>query len=176
MEASMVKNLIPWDWFKGVETDSKRTPASIINQPFSKLYSEMEKIAQDVFNEYLPDIPKTSELGVNFLTPRLNISETEKEYKVSVEIPGVKEKEIDLSINKNVLMIKAHKKEEKEDKDERYHRIERYYGTFQRSIALPEDAKQDSVEAKFKDGVLNIIIEKNKEMQSNIKKIEVKGE
>ncbi|WP_161791816.1 Hsp20/alpha crystallin family protein [Candidatus Jidaibacter acanthamoebae] len=176
----MAKSLIPWDWLKD---NGKRNQVSIRREDpsFSKLYSDMERMMNDMFNDYLPTFPRERGKGadIDFLTPKINISETENEYKISAEIPGVEEKDIDLSINKGMLLIKAEKKEEKEEKeekDEQYHRYERYYGTFQRTISLPEDIDENSIKAKFKGGVLNITIKKNKEAQPATKKIEVKGE
>ena len=173
----MAKSLIPWDWLKD---NGKRSQVSIRREDpsFSKLYSDMERMMNDMLNDYLPTFPGGRGKGadIDFLTPKINISETENEYKISAEIPGVEEKAIDLSINKGMLLIKAEKKEEKEEKDEQYHRYERYYGTFQRTISLPEDIDENSIKAKFKGGILNIAIKKNKEAQPATKKIEVKGE
>lgn len=173
----MAKSLIPWDWFK--DNDKKNQMGmERKNLPFSGIYSDMERMMNDMFKDYLPTFPKERFKGMNidYLTPKVNISETDSEYKISTELPGVEEKDIDLSINKGMLSIKAEKKEEKEEKDEQYHRYERYYGTFQRNIALPEDTDESSIKAKFRGGVLNITVKKNKEAQPAAKKIEVKGE
>ncbi len=178
----MARNLTPWNWFKSNENENnKRRQISRLGErgPFpSGLYSDMERMMNEMFDEYLPIFQKERSMGydLDFITPKINISETENEYKMSAEMPGVKENDIDLRIDKGILTLKAEKKEEKEEKDERYHRLESYYGTFQRSIALPEDIKEDSIEAKFKNGILNIIIKKSKESKPDVKKIAVKSE
>lgn len=176
-EDDMARNLLPWDWFK--DEESKRGQITHRNDfpSFSRIHSEMEKMMNDMFKDYLPSLSKNSgkALGMSFLTPKINISEKEDTYKISAEIPGVDEKDIDLSMSNGMLNIRAEKKEEKEDKDEQYHRYERYYGTFTRSISLPDNIDENSIEAKFKNGVLNISIKKSKEAKSATKKIEVKG-
>lgn len=104
--------------------------------------------------------------------PSVDLSETNKEYIVRAEIPGVDPKDFDISLNNNVLTIRGERKHEKETKDEDFHRIERVYGTFTRSIQLPGEVKEDKVSANYKNGVLEIILPKVKE--EAVKKIPVK--
>ena len=105
--------------------------------------------------------------------PVMDVSETGKEIVVHAEIPGMDSKDIDISLNGRVLTIKGERKQEHEDKEKSYHRIERSYGSFSRSFELPADVDADKVKASYKDGVLVLNIPKTKEQ--SVKKIEVKS-
>ena len=106
------------------------------------------------------------------LFPVLNISETKKEITVKAEIPGVETDDLNVSLDGRTLIIKGEKKQEKEDKDENYHRMERSYGYFSRTAQLPADVDPSKVEASYKKGVLKVVLKKTKE--SEAKKIEVR--
>jgi HSP20 family protein len=99
------------------------------------------------------------------LAPRIDVSETAKELRLAVELPGVEEGDIDVSLTGNELTIKGEKKsgrEEKKDQEEGrvYRRIERTYGAFQRTVTVPFDAEPDKVAAEFRNGVLTITLPK----------------
>ncbi|MBC7360089.1 HSP20 family protein [Desulfacinum infernum DSM 9756] len=106
------------------------------------------------------------------IVPAFDISETDDKIVVKADLPGVDVKDLDISIANNVLTVKGEKKQEKEEKGESYHRIERRFGSFARSITLPVDVKAEGVEAVYRDGVLRIEIPKAE--SSRPKKIEVK--
>ncbi len=103
--------------------------------------------------------------------PKVDVGESKKEITVNAEIPGVDSKDIDVSIDGRLLTIRGEKKQEKEEKDSNYHRVERSYGSFRRTVSLPADVDEDKVEAKYKKGVLKIKLKKAKGSES--KKIEV---
>lgn len=90
----------------------------------------------------------------------LNISENEKAFSVALEVPGMDEKEINVQVMGNQLVISGEKKFEEEKKEKDWHRVERQYGSFQRSIALPTGLRTDSIEAVYKKGVLTLTIPK----------------
>lgn len=131
-----------------------------------------DSIFDDLFNE-LYSLPTSflSKTGVN-LSPRVDISETDTEYKIEAELPGINQKEIDVKIDNNILTIKGKKEDSKEEKDKNYHLRERYYGSFQRSISLPNNIDPDQIKASFEHGVLNITVPKNNKRIP--KKIEVR--
>ncbi|MEO0238111.1 MAG: Hsp20/alpha crystallin family protein [candidate division WOR-3 bacterium] len=102
-------------------------------------------------------------------TPSMDISETDKEFLVTVELPGMKKEDINLSIDNNVLTIEGERKSEKEEKGRTFHRIERSYGKFYRSVTLPKKVDEENIKATFKDGLLNITLPKvEKEKVKNI--------
>ncbi len=106
-------------------------------------------------------------------TPAVDIYETENSLVVTAEIPGVSEKDIEVKIENNQLIIKGERKFEKEAKEENYHRIERVYGSFYRSFSLPNTVDHDKVKAEYKNGVLKITLGKREEVKPKQIKIEV---
>ena len=106
------------------------------------------------------------------VVPAFDISETEKEYVISGEIPGIEPNDLEVTLNDGILTVKGEKKQESEEKEENYHRVERHYGSFQRSFRLPENIKRDDLDASYKDGILKLTLPKSE--QSEVKKIEVK--
>ncbi len=95
-------------------------------------------------------------------SPVADISETEKEYVVKAELPGVKREDIKVTQEEGVLTIEGERKYEKKEKDEKVHRVERFFGSFTRSFSLPEDADAKNIRADSTDGVLNVHIPKLK--------------
>ncbi len=94
--------------------------------------------------------------------PAADISETEKEYVVKAELPGIKREDVKVTLENGVLTIQGERKLEKEEKDEKTHRIERFYGNFCRSFNLPDNADAASIRAESKDGVLKVHVPKLK--------------
>ena len=106
--------------------------------------------------------------------PAINMSESDNEFLVTAELPGITEKDIDLAVSNNNLLIKGEKKQEAEDSGTGWHRVERSYGKFQRSIPLPQEVDAENIEADFKNGVLSIHLPKLPEQKSGMKKIPIK--
>ncbi len=107
------------------------------------------------------------------LFPSVDISETPQQYNIRAEIPGMKKEDTKISVNNNVLTISGEKKSETKTDDKKFHRVESYYGSFQRSFVLPDGIKTDKVEANFKDGVLTIAVPKSEEAKSKTVEIKV---
>ncbi len=92
--------------------------------------------------------------------PAVNISETEKSFEVSMAAPGLSRKDFNVSVDDGLLTISSEKKEEKETKEKDYTRQEYSYSSFSRSFALPENVKDDEVNARYEDGVLKVTLAK----------------
>jgi HSP20 family protein len=105
--------------------------------------------------------------------PSVDVSEGKKEITVRAEIPGMEAKDIDISLNGKWLTIKGEKKQEKEEKDKNYHRVEHAYGCFHRTVELPVEVDAEKVDATYKKGVLKIELKKTRESAS--KRIEIKS-
>ena len=132
----MMRALAPW---RGMET----------------LRQEMERVFDRFFE------PRWDEFeAVGAWAPKLDFSETKDAYLVKAEVPGVEQKDISVSIQDQMLTIKGEKHKEKEEKDEKYHRVERSWGAFARTIALPAGVDTEKVNATFKDGVLTVKLPK----------------
>ena len=104
--------------------------------------------------------------------PAVDITEDEKEYLIKVELPEVKKDDVKVTVENGVLTITGERKFEKEEKNKKYHRIERAYGSFVRTFTLPDDVEDGKVNAGFKDGVLKVQLAKSEKAQP--KTIEVK--
>ena len=142
-------------------------------EPFKSLHQEIDRVF-DSFTEALPWAGrKAGGNGLGRLSPQIDLSETEKTVEVSIELPGVDEKDIDVTVTDDVLTIKGEKKDETEDKGKDYHVIERSYGAFQRILALPCEVDADKVDAKFDKGVLKISLPKLPEAISKSHKIKI---
>jgi HSP20 family protein len=115
-------------------------------------------------------VPETYATG-----PSIDVRETGKGLEVTAELPGVDEKDVDVTLANGVLMIRGEKKHEREETEEGYHLMERSYGSFSRSIPLPFDVDDKSVSASFDKGVLRITLPKSPEAESHVRKIAVKG-
>ncbi len=134
---------------------------------------------EDRFDRYTRAMGWPSGRGQEFITtgdwsPRVDISETDHEIVVKAEIPDVKKEDVKVTVDSGVLTIQGERKQEKEEKGKKFHRIERSYGSFVRSFTLPDNIDEAKVKATFKDGVLNLQIPKTAETKP--KAIEVKVE
>jgi HSP20 family protein len=105
--------------------------------------------------------------------PSLDVSETKTDIVVKAEVPGMDPKDIDISLSNEVLTIRGEKKQEREEKDENYHLVERSYGGFTRSLRLPSEVKTEKISASYKDGVLKIVLPKSEEAKKKEVKIKV---
>jgi HSP20 family protein len=108
-----------------------------------------------------------------FSAPAIDMSEDDKAYKISAELPGLDAKDVDVSITGNTLVLKGEKRQEKEEKEKNYYFSERAYGSFQRAFEVPSSVDHDKVSADFAKGVLTITLPKTPAAQKQQKKIEV---
>jgi HSP20 family protein len=104
--------------------------------------------------------------------PSVDVSETEGEYQIKAEIPDVKKENVKVTLEDGVLTIQGERRQEKDEKDKKYHRVERSYGSFVRSFTLPDLVDEEGVKAEFKDGILNLQLPKSEKAKP--KAIEVK--
>lgn len=143
--------------------------------PFFALQHRMNRMLDDFFRGFdIEPLGRFASEGA--FVPQMNISEDDKEIVISTELPGIDEKELDISITKDALTISGEKNTETEENKKNYHRIERSYGSFSRSIVLPDGIDESMAEAELKKGVLKIRIPKTTEARSKRRKIEVKGD
>ncbi len=152
----------PSNWFTH-EDDDKSLAVRRDITPRDMFHSEVDRMFDNFFNSFgfpaMPSLFAGSGGGDILLKPSLDLSASDTEYTVAVELPGVDEKDIAIEVNQNTLTISGEKKRESEDKDEKgMYRVERSYGSFRRALALPDDAMVDGIKAGFDKGVLNISI------------------
>ena len=130
-------------------------------EPFGDMVTLREDI-DSLFNDFFRRVPVEKFTKENLWFPALDIEETKDDIKISAELPGLKKDEIKLTISNGQLVLQGERKLEKEEKDKTYHRIERRYGSFRRTVSLPTEAETDKVKAIYEKGILNITLPKSK--------------
>ncbi len=136
-----------------------------------QLFKEMENMVRH-FWDVFPSEDLTMDLSREW-TPRFDLAETETAIEVRAELPGLEKKDIDISLEGESLIIKGEKHEEKEEKGKRFHRIERTYGSFCRTVRLPAEVQPDKIEAAYENGVLTVTLPKTEEAKKGVTHIEV---
>ena len=143
-----------------------------VTQPFLSLQREIDRLFED-FTSGFPTMPSFASGNGGSLMPSTDVTETDKEIEITAELPGLEQKDVQVNFADGVLTIRGEKKAEKEEKDKNYRLVERSYGSFERSIALPEGVKPEDVKATIAKGVLTVKVPKPAPAQA--KKIEVKS-
>jgi len=131
----------------------------------------------NVFNDFFSpwtDLLTEPVLERALTVPAVNITENEKSYQLSVAAPGLKKEDFNVDVDGNMLTISAEKEENKEEKDEQYTRKEYNYSSFSRTFTLPNEIKQNAIEAEYKDGVLHLMLPKTEAAQKATTKIKIK--
>jgi HSP20 family protein len=168
-----VRDLIPWNRSNGNQLPSVFRDDD--RDPFLSLHREMNRLFDDVFRGFdsrLPAIGRFSSFGGGGW-PNVEISDSEKEIRVTAEVPGLEEKDIEVMLEDGVLTLKGEKRSETEDKDRQF--SERFYGRFERRIPLGYEVEDDKVSASFKNGVLTVALPKTERAQAKAKRIAING-
>lgn len=127
------------------------------NRPESDL---MSKRFSDIMDEFFNDAVKTRR---NTFVPSIDVSETEDQFLISAELPGMDKDNINISLENGRLSISGERTFEKEDKGKKFHRVESSYGSFERSFQLPDNVDEESISATYENGLLNISIDKSED-------------
>ncbi|ADN02674.1 Hsp20/alpha crystallin family protein [Spirochaeta thermophila] len=135
---------------------------------------ELDRIQEEINRVFDLVWPETTGLFDRVTSPSLDVMETDNEVIVSCDLPGVSEKDLDITLTNNVLTIKGEKKDEKEEKKGDYYRKESWSGAFQRTVSLPDSIDPDAVKAELKNGVLTITIAKREEKKPKKIAVQVK--
>jgi HSP20 family protein len=112
-------------------------------------------------------------LSIADWTPSCNVSETVEEYRIEAELPGVKQEDVEVNVEDRVLTLRGERREKKEEKGKKYHRMESSYGSFMRSFTLPADADEDKVAADYNDGLLSVRIPRTTPKESKARAVEI---
>ncbi|MHA3772374.1 Hsp20/alpha crystallin family protein [Verrucomicrobiota bacterium sgz303538] len=163
-----LKNLVPWK--RGHEGMAVRRSES----PLDVWRSEMDRLfSRAMFSPMGGDL---SEGMMEHQFPEVDVTETEKEVQVTAELPGIDEKDLEVTVDQTGLTLRGEKREEREEEKKGYYLSECSYGSFHRHIPLPEALITDKAEAKFKNGVLKITVPKSPEAESKRKTLQIKVE
>ena len=141
-----------------------------VERPMGSLQREMNRLFEDFFSR---DFFVEPFRGMGEFRPAMDVSETDDMIVIKAELPGLESRDVEVSLNGDVLTLKGEKREEKEEKTKSFHRVERSYGSFERSVRLPAGVKPDKVDASFKNGVLTVQLPKAEEAKRKSVKINV---
>jgi len=164
------------------ETGSASVPQAL--RPFESLRREVDRLFEDFagglwrssFGRSFFDIePAWRSRSAMSTMPAIDVTETDKAYAITAELPGMDEKNVEVKVADDILTIKGEKQEEKEEKTKDYHLSERSFGSFQRAFQVPSGVDTDKIDAKFSKGVLTVTLPKSTEAQKAEKKITVKS-
>src|SRR5919107_994757 len=160
-----MRDLIPWG-------RNQQTPSRYRDEgdPFMTLHREMNRLFDDVFRGFdMAPFGSLSGMGRMAGWPTVEVIETDREVRVSAELPGMDQNDVEVLMNDGVLTIRGEKKSEIEDKERAF--SERSYGRFERRIPLGQDVDENKVEAAFKNGVLTVTLPKSAKAASQVKRI-----
>ncbi len=167
-----------------VKTEKPATALAPVWRPFESLRREVDRLFDDFdggfwrspFRNPLFDVAPFRRGEPAFAAmPAVDVSETDKAYEITAELPGMDEKNVEVRVANGVLTIKGEKQDEKEEKKKDYYMRERSFGSFERTFAVPDGVDSDKIEANFKKGILSVSLPKNAEAQKAEKKIAVKA-
>ncbi len=167
-----IRDIAPWNWGRK-DVGIRREGAE---HPIVSLQKAMNRLFDDFFHDF--DIAPFGgiEESLGAFSPSIDLTEDDKEFRVTAELPGMDDNDIEIHLSNDALTIKGEKREEKEEKEKDCYYRERSFGSFQRVISLPGEIDPDKAEAKFKKGVLYVTIPKLARAQKETKKIKVKTE
>jgi HSP20 family protein len=164
-----MRELIPWS--RGRELPTER----VFEHPLVMFQREMDRLFEEFRRGFdLPTLVRGERTG-GYLSPRIDISEKDDEIVVWAELPGLDEKDVDVTLTDDVLTIRGEKKLEKEGRERGYMYTERSYGSFERRIPIDTEVLSDKVSAVFKNGVLTVTLPKSPEAQKHVRHIPIGG-
>lgn len=146
--------------------------------PFNGFTNLSNSLFNRTFQEMVRDLNRVlyEDTGTTFWAPRVNISETPSEILISADLPGIRQDDLTIQMEGNTLILKGERPEEVSTEGENFHRVEKSYGTFQRTFNLPMSVQRDAIKATLKDGVLRLSVPKAEEAKPKLIPIQVEGD
>jgi len=141
--------------------------------PFSDMDAMFNRMLSGNFARWPRVSPGSQEGRKIEWSPSADISETDKEYVIRAELPAVKKEDVQVTFEEGIITIKGERRQQKDDKDEKYHRVESFYGSFERAFSLPDNVNSDAIRCESKDGILTVHIPKTEIVKQKAKQISV---
>ncbi len=160
------KSLMRWAW-GGLKPAGGEGYA----EAFTTLHRELDRL----FDDFTRGFGFPARAAKSLMAPRIDVAETDKEIEVTAELPGLEEKDVEVTLVDDLLTVRGEKKRETEEKGKDYQLVERSYGSFIRQLRLPFDAESHKVSATFKNGVLTVKVVKPKQVQGKSAKIPIQA-
>jgi len=185
-----MKKLNPWNWFKHEERQHDKREIVPVKQGdyqqlqhpaanMLQLHSEIYRLFADAFRGFpsLSRSPFFDQMMNDDFMPvfraNVNVASDDNQYTITVEAPGMEQKDLSIELKDRILHIKGDKQQEQEDKDKHYYRVERHYGAFERVLAIPDDGIAEEISASMKNGVLTLNIPRKAVPAVEVKKISI---
>jgi HSP20 family protein len=168
-----LKELVPWHWGGLRRATEEESPLHGFRHEIDTLHHEMERLFEEVWRERSRSAFLPETWGGATSWPNVDETEDEKAYRVTVELPGLDEKDIAVALADGVLTIRGEKKQEEEEKRRDYYRKERSFGSFRRTLPVPVEVDESKIHASFRKGVLTIELPKSEAAQKKVKHIDI---
>jgi len=170
-----MREIGPWRWGGLRRWPREEEPAGGFRQKMQTLHRDMNRLFDDMSSKTHGEDLFPQAWGREMLMPDIDEIEDEKAFHVNVELPGMDEKDVDITLAGRLLTIRGEKKQDKELEGKDFYRRERNYGAFRRTIELPGEVDESKIKASFKKGVLQVDLPKTKEAQEKVRHIAVEA-
>ncbi len=170
-----IKQIIPWRWGGLRSWEDEDRPFESFLHRMDSLHKEMDHLFGDFWKGSERHPLMTESPGHFHVTPLIDETEDEKAFFIKVELPGMDQEDVDITLTDGRLTIRGEKKREEEEKGKDFYRHERSFGSFRRSLPIPVEVDESKIEASFKKGVLSIKLPKSDEARKKVKHIHVEA-
>lgn len=170
-----LRELVPWRWGGLHPSRSEEKPFEHFRSEMVAIQRVMDRLFEDFWHDsgHFPGAHESWSHGG--IVAHLNEAENDEAYHITLELPGMDEKDVDVALSDGLLTIRGEKQQEDEEKDKDYFRKERVFGSFRRTLRLPGEVDESKIEASFKRGVLTIDLPKTEAAQKKVKHISIKA-
>jgi HSP20 family protein len=169
-----IGDLVPWRW-GGLRRFGEDRSFDALRTDWESLHRNIDTLFENALSGGIGPSLLSAAWTTGDVVPKLDFIEDDKTFRLTVELPGMTQKDVDISLTDRTLTIRGEKKEDKEKKDKEVYRRERAYGSFRRVMELPGDVDANKITAAFQNGVLTIDLPKTKEAQQKVRQIPVKA-
>lgn len=169
-----IGEIVPWRW-GGLRRLQEDRGFESFRTDMESLHRSLDRLFESAWSGGFSPSLLSETWPKGEIVPRVDVTQDDKTFHVTMDLPGMTEKDVSVSLTERVLTIRGEKKEEKEAKDKEVYRRERAFGSFRRAFELPSDVDAGKIDAKFRNGVLTIDLPRTKEAQDRVKEIPVKA-
>jgi HSP20 family protein len=170
-----LKDIVPWRWGGLRHWAEEDRPYESFLREMDSLHKEMDRLFEDFWKGSGTHATLMRPWHHGDLSPNVDESEDETAFHIKVELPGMDQDDVDVTLSGGVLTIRGEKKQDEEEKGKDYYRRERSYGTFRRSLPIPVEVDEGNIKARFEKGILFIELPKTEEAQKKVKHIPVQA-